>query len=87
MGNEDWEPIKGSGKMLVDTIAKCEPPNAIVQVYMDPNAIYRNAQRSEWRYPEYSNAQTDRYSLAISIRLSQWIKWEAERRAETDLPF
>ena len=87
MGNEDWEPIKGSGKMLVDTIAKCEPPNAIVQVYMDPSAIYRNAQRSEWRYPEYSNTQTDRYSLAISIRLSQWIEWEAERRAETDLPF
>jgi len=87
MGNEDWEPIKGSGKMLVDTIARCEPPNAIVQVYMDPSAIYRNAQRSEWRYPEYSNAQTDRYSLAISIRLAQWIEWEAERRAETDLPF
>ena len=87
MGNEDWEPIKGSGKMLVDTIAKCDVPNAIVQVYMDPSAIYRNAQRSEWRYPEYSNAQTDRYSLAISIRLAQWIEWEAACRAETDLPF
>lgn len=64
-----------------------DPPNYIIQVWVDPATMLRNANRSEWHMPEYSNHQTDRYSMCVLVKFSEWLAWERVRTAPTDLPF